>query len=66
MHYLLVIILNVVEIYDFNSLIFIVMTVLGFISLLLYLISYKDIRVKAINRIIKSIPKDSIKIATEV
>ncbi len=62
----LLIILNVVEIYDFNSLIFIVMTVLGFISLLLYLISYKDIRVKAINRIIKSIPKDSIKIATEV
>ena len=62
----LLIILNVQNIYNFNVIIFTVMTGLGFISLLLYLICYKDIRVKAINRIIKSIPKDIIKIATEV
>ena len=39
---------------------------ISFISLLLYLIFYNEIRVKAINRIIKSFAKDDIKIATEV
>ena len=62
----LLIILNVSDIKDFNTIIYIVMSCLSFISLLLYLIFYKDIRIKAINRIIKSNPKDEIKIATEV
>ena len=62
----LLIIINVQSIKYFNVIIYSVMTGLSFISLLLYLIFYKDIRIKAINRIIKSIPKDTIKIATEV
>jgi hypothetical protein len=51
---------------DFSIIIYIIMTSLSFISLLLYLIFYKEIRVKAINRIIKSMGNDDIKIATEV
>jgi hypothetical protein len=62
----LLIVLNVRNVEDFNIIIYIFMTSLSFISLLLYLIFYSEIRVKAINRIIKSIPKDDIKIATEV
>jgi hypothetical protein len=62
----LLIILNIQNISNFNVIIYIVMTSLCFISLLLYLIFYKEIRVKAINRIIKSFAKDDIKIATEV
>ena len=62
----LLIILNMDKIGNFNLVIYIFMTGLSFISLLLYLIFYNDIRVKAINRIIKSIPKHDIKIATEV
>ena len=62
----LLIIINIQSIRHFNVIIYSVMTGLSFISLLLYLIFYKDIRIKAINRIIKSIPKDTIKIATEV
>ena len=42
------------------------MTILSFISLILYLIFYKDIRIKAINRIMKNITKPDIKIATEL
>ena len=42
------------------------MTGLSLISLLLYLIYYKEIRIKAINRIMKNNPKDEIKIATEL
>ena len=61
----LLIILNINNIDDFNIIIYIVMTSLSFISLLLYSIFYKEIRVKAINRIIKSFAKDDIKIATE-
>ena len=62
----LLVIMNIKNIEYFNIIIFSVMTGLSFFSLLLYLIFYKDIRIKAINRIIKSIPKDEIKIATEV
>ena len=62
----LLIVLNVRNVEDFNIIIYIFMTSLSFISFLLYLIFYNEIRVKAINRIIKSIPKDDIKIATEV
>ena len=39
---------------------------LCFISTLLYAIFFKEIRVKAINRILKSNPTDEIKIATEL
>ena len=42
------------------------MAALSFISVLLYLIFFKEIRVKAINRILKSNPTDGIKIATEL
>ena len=62
----LLIIIESHESEDFSVIIYIFMTSLSFISLLLYLILYKEIRVKAINRIIKSNPKDDIKIATEV
>jgi hypothetical protein len=62
----LLIILNVLHVKSFNVIIYIVMTSLSFISFFLYLIFYRDIRIKAINRIIKSNPKDGIKIATEV
>ena len=62
----LLIILNVSDIKDFNTIIYIVMSCLSFISLLLYLIFYKDIRIKAINRIMKNMAKDDIKVATEV
>ena len=62
----LLIIIESHESKDFSVIIYISMTSLSFICLLLYLIFYKEIRVKAINRIIKSNPKDDIKIATEV
>ena len=62
----LLVIMNIKNIEYFNIIIYSVMTGLSFFSLLLYLIFYKDIRIKAINRIIKNIPKDEIKIATEV
>ena len=62
----LLIILTKKEAKNFSMVIFIFMTSLSFISLLLYLIFFSDIRIKAINRIIKSNPKDDIKIATEV
>jgi hypothetical protein len=42
------------------------MASLSFISVLLYLIFFKEIRIKAINRILKSNPTDAIKIATEL
>jgi len=50
----------------YNLIIYIVMTSLCFFSLLFYLIFYKDIRIKAIKRIMKNIPKDDIKVATEL
>ena len=50
----------------YNLIIFAFMTGLSLISLLLYLIYYKEIRIKAIKRIMKNIPKDDIKIATEL
>ena len=50
---------NIVIIYSF-------MAGLSFFSVLLYIIFFKEIRVKAINRIIKNIQSDTIKIATEV
>ena len=50
----------------YNLIIFCFMTGLSLISLLLYLIYYKEIRIKAINRIMKNNPKDEIKIATEL
>ena len=62
----LLIILAIKDFTEFNIFIYIVMTSLSFISLLLYIIFYSDIRIKAINRIIKSNPKDDIKIATEL
>ena len=62
----LLIILTVLNVKSFNVIIYSFMTGLSFISFLLYVIFYKDIRIKAINRIIKSNPKDGIKIATEV
>jgi hypothetical protein len=62
----LLIILNVLHVKSFNVIIYSFMTCLSVISFLLYVIFYKDIRIKAINRIIKSNPKDRIKIATEV
>ena len=42
------------------------MASLCFISTLLYVIFFKEIRIKAINRILKSNPTDDIKIATEL
>ncbi len=62
----LLILLDTTDINIFNVVVYSVMTCLSFISLLLYFIFYKDIRIKAINRIIKSNPSDEIKIATEV
>jgi len=50
----------------YNLIIYIIMTSLCFFSLLFYLIFYKDIRIKAIKRIMKNIPKDDIKVATEL
>ena len=50
----------------YKEIMFITMTTLSFISLLLFLIFYKDIRVKAISRILKSLTKDDLKISTEV
>ena len=43
-----------------------IMTLFSLISLLLYMIFYSDIRVKAISRIIKSNNKKEVKIATDV
>ena len=57
--------LSIFEI-EYKYIIFIVMTTLCFICLLLYSIFFKEIRIKAINRILKSNPTDEIKIATEV
>ena len=57
--------LSIFEI-EYKYIIFIVMTTLCFICLLLYGIFFKEIRIKAINRILKSNPTDEIKIATEV
>ena len=62
----LLIIITIKDVREFNKIIYIFMTSLSFISFLLYIIFYSDIRIKAINRIIKSKPKDDIKIATEV
>ena len=62
----LLIIIESHESKDFSIIIYIFMTSLSFISLLLYLIFYKEIRVKAIKKNKKSNPKDDIKIATEV
>ena len=50
----------------YNYIFVISMTALSFFSFLLYIIFYKEIRIKAINRILTSNPKDEIKIATEV
>ena len=57
--------LSIFEI-EYKYIIFIVMTTLCFICFLLYGIFFKEIRIKAINRILKSNPTDEIKIATEV
>ena len=62
----LLIIVNIKNTEIYNILIYIIMTSLSFISLILYLIFYKDIRIKAINRIMKNITKPDIKIATEL
>ena len=58
--------INNIDVDDFNVIIYSFMVGISVVSLLLYLIFYNEIRVKAINRIIKSNPKDDIKIATEV
>ena len=50
----------------YNYIIFIVMTLLSLVSFIFYIIFYKEIRIKAINRILTSNPTDEIKIATEV
>ena len=63
---LLIILRNFGFVWSYNLIIYIVMTSLSLISLLLYLIFYKEIRVKAINRIIRTKTRDDIKIATEV
>ena len=62
----MLIIINIKDVIIYNLIIFCFMTGLSLISLLLYLIYYKEIRIKAINRIMKNIPKDDIKIATEL
>ena len=62
----LLIIVNMNNTKVYNLTIYIVMTSLSFFSLLLYLIFYKEIRIKAIKRIMKNIPKDDIKVATEL
>ena len=62
----LLIIVNVNEIKVYNLIIYIIMTSLSFFSLLFYLIFYKEIRIKAIKRIMKNISKDDIKVATEL
>ena len=53
-----------IEIY--NYIIFSTMTFFAFSSFLLYIIFYKDLRIKAINRILRNNSSDIIKIATEV
>ena len=50
----------------YNYIISSLMTALSFISFLMYIIFYKDLRIKAINRILKNNSADIIKIATEV
>ena len=62
----LLIIVNVNKITVYNLIIYIIMTSLSFFSLLFYLIFYKEIRIKAIKRIMKNISKDDIKVATEL
>lgn len=62
----LLIIVNMNNTKVYNLTIYIVMTSLSFFSLLLYFIFYKEIRIKAIKRIMKNIPKDDIKVATEL
>ena len=54
------------EIQIYITIIFIIMTSLSFLSLLLYLIFYQDIRVKAISRIMKKISKDEPIIPSEI
>ena len=63
---LIILAIHGIGVNDFNIIIYSFMVGISFVSLLLYLIFYNDIRVKAINRIIKSNPTDDIKIATEV
>ena len=62
----MLIIIIIIGLKAYNLIIFSFMTGLSLISLLLYLIYYKEIRIKAIKRIMKNIPKDDIKIATEL
>lgn len=50
----------------YKYIIYITMTSLCFICFLLYMIFFKEIRIKAINRILTSNPTDEIKIATEL
>ena len=50
----------------YNYIIFSVMTLLSLSSFVMYLVFYKEIRIKAINRILTNNPTDEIKIATEV
>ena len=50
----------------YKYVIYITMTSLCFICFLLYMIFFKEIRIKAINRILTSNPTDEIKIATEL
>ena len=51
---------------DYNYIIFSTMAGLCFICFILYLIFFKEIRIKAINRILDNNPTDEIKIATEL
>jgi hypothetical protein len=51
---------------NYNYIMFIIMAALCLICFILYLIFFKEIRIKAINRILDSNPTDEIKIATEV
>jgi len=51
---------------NYNYIMFTIMAALCLICFILYLIFFKEIRIKAINRILDSNPTDEIKIATEV
>ena len=51
--------------FEFEVIFYSVMTGLSFISCLLYLIFYKEIRVKAISRVIGFLDKDEVKVVSE-
>ena len=58
--------LEVVEIETYEYIILIIITSLNILSLIVYLIFYQDIRVKAITRIMKDNVKDEVKVTTEI